>query len=90
MVEMHIAQEYSNLSQLIISAYAFATVYASFYLLMAKVEHVEEEKTMREKELAVLMQKKDADIEEIQKKRQEITDLVNKMNELISETTNTY
>ena len=48
MIEMHNTGDYSNLGQLIISAYGFASVYAGFYLLMAKVEHVEEEKTKRD------------------------------------------
>lgn len=86
MYEMHISQDYSNLGQLVISAYGFASVYAGFYLLMAKVEHVEEEKTKREKELATL-KKKHASEEEISEKKGEIQSLVQKMNDMISETT---
>lgn len=86
MVEMHISQDYSTLGQLIISAYGFASVYAGFYLLMAKVEHVEEEKTKREKELASL-RKRNASPEEIAEKREEVIALLQKMNEMISETT---
>lgn len=86
MYEMHISQDYSNMGQLIISAYGFASVYAGFYLLMAKVEHVEEEKTKREKELASL-KKSHASEEEISEKKQEISNLVQKMNDMISEST---
>lgn len=86
MYEMHISQDYSNMGQLIISAYGFASIYAGFYLLMAKVEHVEEEKTKREKELATL-KKNHASDEEIAEKKNEISNLVQKMNDIISETT---
>lgn len=86
MYEMHISQDYSTMGQLIISAYGFASVYAGFYLLMAKVEHVEEERTKREKELASL-KKENASEEEIAEKKNEILALVQKMNEMISETT---
>lgn len=87
MYEMHISQDYSNLGQLIISAYGFASVYAGFYLLMAKVEHVEVEKTKREKELASL-KNGNASEEEIIEKKSEIQNLVQKMNDLISESIN--
>ncbi len=74
MVEMHNTQVYSALPQLIVSSFAFATVYAGFYLLMAKVEHVEVEKTKREKEL-VHLKMANASIEEITGKQLEIKDL---------------
>ena len=86
MHEMHITGNYDALPQLIISAFSFASVYAGFYLLMAKVEHVEEERTKREKELA-LLKKKDAPEEDIQSKKDEIEALRQKMNDLLSETT---
>ena len=54
MYEMHISQNYDALPQLIISIFGFASVYTGFYLTMAKVEHIEEEKTKREKELLLL------------------------------------
>lgn len=60
MIEMHKTQTYAALPQLIISAFGFASVYAGFYLLMAKVEHVEVEKTKREKELIELKTQKAA------------------------------
>jgi peptidoglycan hydrolase CwlO-like protein len=67
------------------SAFAFASVYAGFYLTMAKVEHVEEEKTKREKELKTLQKDESATSEEVEMKRQQINDLLNKANELLSE-----
>lgn len=88
MQEMHNTGNYDALPQLIISAFGFASIYAGFYLTMAKMEHVEEEKTKREKELA-LLQKKDASQEDIDDKRQEIENLRQKMNDLLSETTQT-
>ena len=84
MKEMHNTGNYDALPQLIISAFGFASIYAGFYLTMAKAEHIEEEKTKRESELKNL-QKKNASEEEISLKRQEINDLFNKINELMSE-----
>lgn len=86
MYEMHITNNYDALPQLIISAFSFASVYAGFYLLMAKVEHVEEERTKREKELAILKEK-DVLEEDIQSKKDEIEALRQKMNDLLNETT---
>lgn len=88
MQEMHETGNYEALPQLIISAFGFASIYAGFYLTMAKMEHVEEEKTKREKELTML-QKKEASQEDIDDKRQEIENLRQKMNDLLSETTQT-
>lgn len=87
MREMHTTGNYDALPQLIISAFSFASVYAGFYLLMAKVEHVEEEKTRREKELALLKKKEGVSEEDIQEKKSEIEALRQKMNDLLSETT---
>ena len=84
MKEMHNTGNYDALPQLIISAFGFASIYAGFYLTMAKAEHIEEEKTKRENELKNL-QKKNASEEEISLKRQEINDLFSKINELMSE-----
>lgn len=85
MKEMHNTGNYDALPQLIMSAFGFASVYAGFYLTMAKVEHVEEEKTKREKELKTLQKSEDASTEEIEAKRQQINDLLSKANELLSE-----
>jgi peptidoglycan hydrolase CwlO-like protein len=87
MKEMHGTGNYDALPQLIISAFGFASIYAGFYLTMAKVEHVEEEKTKREKELALLKNNKEASQEDIDNKRQEIENLNQKTNDLISEPT---
>ena len=84
MKEMHNTGNNDALPQLIISAFGFASIYAGFYLTMAKAEHIEEEKTKRENELKNL-QKKNASEEEISLKRQEINDLFSKINELMSE-----
>jgi formate hydrogenlyase subunit 3/multisubunit Na+/H+ antiporter MnhD subunit len=89
MQEMHNTGNYDALPQLIISAFGFATIYAGFYLTMAKVEHVEEEKTRREKEL-ILLQKKNTPQEAIDDKRQEIENLRQKMSDIISETQNLF
>jgi len=86
MLEMHLSANYDALPQLILSIFGFASIYVGFYLTMAKMEHVEEEKTKREKELA-LLKKKDASEEDINDKRQEIESLRQKMNDLISEST---
>ena len=84
MIEMHITQDYNALPQLIISAFSFAGVYAGFYLTMAKVEHIEYEKTKREKEL-ISLKKQQASDEDILDKKQEIEELRHKINEIISE-----
>ena len=85
MNEMHYSQNYDALPQLIISVCGLATIYVGFYLTMAKVEHVEEEKTKREKELSLLKKDRNTPQEDITDKRQEIENLRQKMNELISE-----
>ena len=87
MNEMHATGTYDALPQLIISAFGFASVYSGFYLTMAKVEHVEEEKSNREKELIALKKNKIKDEEEIQAKREEIEALKQKINDIINETT---
>lgn len=87
MNEMHATGTYDALPQLIISAFGFASVYSGFYLTMAKVEHVEEEKSNREKELIALKKNKIKDEEEIQAKREEIESLKQKINDIINETT---
>ena len=84
MAEMHATGNYDALPQLIISAFGFAGVYAGFYLTMAKVEHVEEEKTKREKELTT-MKHENASEEDIQFKKEEIQALRQKMTDIIGE-----
>ena len=87
MKEMHRTENYDALPQLIISAFGFGSIYAGFYLTMAKVEHVEEERTRREKELTML-KKKNRSEEEIESKKAEIDNLSQKMKDLLSETNN--
>lgn len=84
MKEMHDTGIYDALPQLIISSFAFASIYVGFYLTMAKMEHVEEEKTKREKEL-MLLKKQNASQEEIEEKKRDIENLKQKMSDLISE-----
>lgn len=84
MIEMHISCDYSSLSQLIISSFGFASVYAGFYLVMAKVEHMEEERTRREIELFNL-KKKNVSPEEIETQRQKISDLEQQVMNLLSQ-----
>lgn len=83
LVEMHRSQIYDALPQLIMSAFGFAAVYAGFYLTMAKVEHIEEEKTIRQKELKAL--EKTDNTEAIERKQQEIMDLSEKLGQILSE-----
>lgn len=85
MEEMHNTGNYEALPQLIISAFGFASIYAGFYLTMAKMEHVEAEKTKREKELA-LLKKVNASQENIDAKQEEIEGYKQKINEILSET----
>jgi amino acid permease len=85
MEEMHNTGNYEALPQLIISAFGFASIYAGFYLTMAKMEHVEAEKTKREKELAVL-KKVNASQENIDAKQEEIEGYKQKISEILSET----
>ena len=87
MHEMHITGNYDSLPQLIISAFGFTSIYSGFYLTMAKVEHIEEEKTLREKELANLKKVENKNEEEIQDKRTEIEQLKQKINDIISQST---
>lgn len=75
---------YDALPQLIISAFGFASIYAGFYLTMAKVEHVEEEKTKREKELAALKES-GASQEEILHKEQQIDNLTEDAGEILNQ-----
>lgn len=84
MYEMHISRDYSSLPQLIISAFGFGSVYAGFYLVMAKVEHVEEEKTYRETQLHNLKEK-NAPQEEIQAQQQRIADLEQQVSNLLQQ-----
>ena len=85
MEEMHNTGNYEALPQLIVSAFGFASIYAGFYLTMAKMEHIEAEKTKREKELA-LLKKIGASNEDISLKQEEIESHKQKIMEILSET----
>lgn len=91
MIEMHIKGDLSSLPQLIISSFGFAAIYSGFYLTMAKVEHIEIEKTKREKELEVLRQQcGDIDIhEEYELKKQELAELQQKYADILAQNDNT-
>ena len=85
MLEMHEQNNLDSLPQLIISVFAIGSVYVGFYLTMAKWEHIEEEKTTREKELIKLKAKFNQECcteEEIEKLEEEIKDLDEKEKEL--------
>ena len=84
MYEMHISRDYNSLPQLIIASFAFGSVYAGFYLTMAKVEHVEEEKTHRETQLHS-MKLKNASPEEIEAQEQRIADLEQQVSNLLQQ-----
>jgi amino acid permease len=84
MKEMHDTKVYDSLPQLIISIFGFASIYAGFYLTMAKKEHIEEEKTRREKEL-MLLQRNQASQEDVEDKKQEIKELRQKMLDVLNE-----
>lgn len=92
MFEMHRSMDYSAMPQLIISAFGFASVYAGFYLTMAKIEHAEEEKTRREIELANMKAKVGAPEvtpEDLEAARQEINELRNAISGLLGQGNNT-
>lgn len=84
MLEMHEQSNLDSLPQLIISVFAIGSVYVGFYLTMAKWEHIEQEKTLREKELVKLKAKLgqcNAE-EDISKLEEEIDELEEKEKEL--------
>lgn len=98
MYEMHVQHDLSSLSQLIISVFSIAAAYIGFYLTMAKWEHLESEKTNRQKDLLrlkkelELISKKEQMDEQIENFNKEITELDDKLNEVESEdfTNNNY
>jgi len=84
MLEMHEQSNLDSLPQLIISVFAIGSVYVGFYLTMAKWEHIEQEKTLREKELVKLKSKLGQcnTEEDISKLEEEINELEEKEKEL--------
>ena len=83
MYEMHCQNDLSSLSQLIISVFGFGSVYIDFYLTMARWEHVEAEKTAREKE--VLKLKKQLGVynetEQLEENIEQLTEKVEELNQ---------
>ena len=94
MVEMHLQNDLSSLPQLLISAFGIGAVYIGFYLTMAKWEHVEWEKTSRQKDLLKLKKKlelyddQEQTMEDIEKLQEEIDKLDSKACELENEEIN--
>lgn len=86
MYEIHTSQNYDVLPQLVISVFGFASIYTGFYLNMAKIEHIEEEKTKREKELALLASNNNTE-EQINLKIQQIENLEERLDTLTNEST---
>ena len=95
MVEMHLQNDLSSLSQLLISAFGIGAVYIGFYLTMAKWAHIETEKTNRQKEMIKLKKKLDMyedqeqTMEQIEKLQEDIDKLDSKACELEQEEINT-
>lgn len=97
MYEMHFQNDLSSLSQLIISIFGINATYIGFYLTMAKWEHIEIEKSNREKDLLKLKKKlelyneQEQIQEDTEKINNEINDLDMKQNEIDQENfTNNY
>ncbi len=95
MVEMHLQNDLSSLPQLLISTFGIAAVYIGFYLTMAKWEHLEYEKTSRQKDLLKLKKKLELyddqtqTLEDIETLQAEIDNLDSKACELENEEINT-
>ena len=85
MYEMHVTKDLSNLGQLIISAFAFASIYAGFYLTMAKVEHLEEEKSRCKKELEMIRCNNDYTEEDAELHKKEIESVLEQLNNLMTQ-----
>lgn len=97
MYEMHLQNDLSSLSQLLISVFGIGAVYIGFYLTMAKWEHIEIEKTNRQKDLLKLKKQlelynpEEQACEDIENCNKDIEDLDVKMSELESQDfTNNY
>ena len=88
MYEMHHQNDLSSLSQLLISTFGIGAVYVGFYLTMAKWEHIEAEKTNRQKDLLKLKKelesynKEQQLCEDIENCNKDIEDFDSKLNEL--------
>ena len=86
LVEMHRTENFDHLGQLMISSFAFVTIYTGFYLNMAKAEHIAAEKAKLAKELEKL-KKECGDIDphqEYEDKKTEFDALKDKYIDIIS------
>lgn len=88
MYEMHHQNDLNSLPQLLISTFGIGAVYIGFYLTMAKWEHIEAEKTNRQKDLLKLKKelesynKEQQLCEDIENCNKDIEDFDSKLNEL--------
>lgn len=90
LVEMHRTENYEPLGQLMISSFAFVTIYTGFYLNMAKAEHLEAEKSRLMEELEKI-KKQCGDIDphdEYAEKKEELEALKKKYVDIISKNNN--
>ena len=86
LIEMHRTENFEHLGQLMISSFAFSTIYTGFYLNMAKTEHIEAEKVKLQKELEML-KNKCGDIDphdEYDDKKNELKALKEKYHDILS------
>ena len=92
MIEMHLQRDLNSLPQLIISVFGIGATYVGFYLTMAKWEHVETEKTNRQKDIIRLKKKlecyneEEQITEDIEQLQSEVEQLDTKEDELEQET----
>lgn len=87
LIEMHLSQNFESLGQLMISSFAFVTIYTAFYINMAKAEHIENEKARLQKDLERLKKELGEDIDphvEYDEKKRELEELKAKYHDIIS------
>ena len=94
MFEMHYQNNLDSLSQLIISIFSIGIAYIGFYLTMAKWEHIEAEKTEREKDILRLRKElklcetENDKEEKLAQLQQEVEELKEKADYLLNESDN--
>ena len=94
MFEMHYQNNLDSLSQLIISIFSIGIAYIGFYLTMAKWEHIEAEKTEREKDILRLRKElklcetENDKEEKLAQLQQEVDELKEKADYLLNESDN--
>lgn len=57
--EMHKSQNYESLTTLIVAAFGLLSIYISFYIIMAKAEHIEDIRSELQRDLQKAMKEKD-------------------------------